>query len=97
MIIELKITNLNDWAIIQPLLKRLKISFIQKEVEQFFVAEEPAVLYNDKETTPLFTERPATQPDLLMENAVVWSPFDAYDAAEVLLQAMKNNTSSTTN
>lgn len=47
MIIELKITNLSDWAI---------------------------------------------QPDILMENAVVWSPYEAYDAAEVLLQAMKNNT-----
>jgi hypothetical protein len=31
IIVELKITNPKDWAIIQPLLKRLKISFTQKE------------------------------------------------------------------
>ena len=53
LIIELKIKNLSDWAIIQPLLKRLKISFIQK--------------------------------------MPIWSPYDSYDAAEILLQAMKNN------
>ena len=45
LIIELKIKNLSDWAIIQPLLKRLKISFvqkpIQKEVEQNQMASEP--------------------------------------------------------
>ena len=29
LIVELKITNLSDWAIIQPLLKRLKINFVQ--------------------------------------------------------------------
>ena len=53
LIIELKITNLSDWAIIQPLLKRLKISFVQK--------------------------------------MPIWSPYDSYDAAEILLHAMKNN------
>jgi hypothetical protein len=49
MIIELKITNLNDWAIIQPLLKRLKISFVQKDMEQNLIAEEPATLYATNE------------------------------------------------
>jgi hypothetical protein len=49
MIIELKITNLSDWAIIQPLLNRLKIAFVQKEEEQVFSMEEAAVLYKKKE------------------------------------------------
>lgn len=93
MIIELKITNLSDWAIIQPLLKRLKIPFVQKDTEQPFTAEESAILYKKKESDISLTK----QPDILMENAVVWSPYDAYDAAEVLLEAMKNNTNSTTN
>ena len=32
LIIELKIKNLKDWDIIQPLLQRLRISFTKKEV-----------------------------------------------------------------
>jgi hypothetical protein len=45
MVIELKITNLNDWAIIQPLLNRLKIAFVQKDIVQAPVAEESFYLY----------------------------------------------------
>lgn len=40
LIIELKIKNPSDWAMLQPLLKRLKIRFIQKnEVSQQSVKE----------------------------------------------------------
>ena len=84
LIIELKITNLSDWAIIQPLLKRLKISFvqkpIQKEIEQNQMASELAVLYSESST--LFQQESETP---------IWSPYDSYDAAEILLNAMKNN------
>ena len=84
LIIELKITNLSDWAIIQPLLKRLKISFVQKPVqkviEQNQLASEPPVHYSDASTA--FQQESQTP---------IWSPYDSYDAAEILLQAMKNN------
>ena len=40
LIIELKIKNPSDWAMLQPLLKRLRIRFIQKnEVPQELVKE----------------------------------------------------------
>ena len=91
LIIELKITNLSDWAIIQPLLRRLKITFIQKETQQIFIAE-PITAYTQKERVTEFVEQPPiSQSDTLVENAYIWSPYDAYDAAEVLLEAMKNN------
>ena len=90
LIIELKITNLSDWAIIQPLLRRLKITFIQKETQQTFIAE-PITAYTQKERVIEFVEQPVNQSDTLVENAYIWSPYDAYDAAEVLLEAMKNN------
>ena len=41
LIVELKITNLSDWAIIQPLLKRLKIAFVQKNTAQTSIVVEP--------------------------------------------------------
>ena len=50
LIVELKITNISDWAIIQPLLKRLKIHFVQKDTEQTSMVGESAVLYEKKET-----------------------------------------------
>jgi hypothetical protein len=81
LIIELKITNVSDWAIIQPLLKRLKIPFVQKTLP--------------KETLLTAQKQVTTTTDAhLMQGesqAVVWSPYDAYDAADVLLQALKNN------
>lgn len=87
--IELTINNLNDWTIIQLLLKRLKISFVQKETERVSVVQEPAaVLYNKQEAKPTLSE-------IIVENPVVWSPYDAYDAANILLEAIKNNTPST--
>ena len=88
MRIELTINNLNDWAIIQPLLKRLSIPFVQKETARVSIVEEPAVAYNKKEITPILS-------DIIVENPVVWSPYDAYDAANILLEAIKNNTPST--
>ena len=90
LIVELKITNLSDWAIIQPLLQRLKITFVQKETPQTFIAE-PIVAYTQKEHVTEFVEQPISQLDTLVENTYIWSPYDAYDAAEVLLKAMKNN------
>lgn len=41
LVIELKIKNLNDWTIIQPLLKRLRISFVQKSIESQPSPKEP--------------------------------------------------------
>ncbi len=82
LIIELKITNLGDWAIIQPLLKRLKIPFVQKplqkEIEQLIVQKQVA---NDIDAQLIQGE----------SKAIVWSPYDAYVAADVLLKALKNN------
>jgi hypothetical protein len=40
LIIELKIKNLRDWEIIQPLLQRLRISFTKKEIYQAVSQEE---------------------------------------------------------
>lgn len=81
LIIELKITNLGDWAIIQPLLKRLKISFVQKSLQ--------------KEIEPITQKQIADDADVHLiqgeSKAIVWSPYDSYDAADVLLQALKNN------
>ena len=39
VIIELKIKNPSDWEIIQPLLRRLKISFTKKEIQPTDVKE----------------------------------------------------------
>lgn len=50
LIIELKITNISDWAIIKPLLQRLKIPFIQKETEQVSTLGESSIVYGKKET-----------------------------------------------
>jgi hypothetical protein len=68
LIIELKISNLNDWIIIQPLLKRLKIPFVQKQVEQG-----------------------VDFPLEIIEDETIWSPYDSFDAAATLLQAIESN------
>jgi hypothetical protein len=34
LVIELNINNLSDWAIIKPLLERLKIKFVQKNEQK---------------------------------------------------------------
>jgi hypothetical protein len=86
MVIELKITNLSDWAIIQPLLQRLKIAFVQKDSEHISVAEESVFLYKKTEITTPLTEKVPIQPHIVMEDAVIWSPYDAYEAAEILLK-----------
>lgn len=59
LIIELKITNINDWAIIRPLLQRLKIHFVQKDTEQTSILGESTILYGKKETMSELTPRRA--------------------------------------
>ncbi len=44
LVVELNIKNAGDWAIIQPLLKRLKIHFVQKNVTPQPIATEPTQL-----------------------------------------------------
>lgn len=44
VVVELKITNPSDWAIIERLLKRLKISFVQKIVTPQHKPKEQTVL-----------------------------------------------------
>jgi hypothetical protein len=81
LVIELKISNPTDWAMLQHLLQRLKIPFVQKAPAALPEIAVPA-------RSPLFAPlSKGDQPSILD----VWSPFDAYDAADVLLQAMKNN------
>jgi hypothetical protein len=84
MIVELKITNPSDWAIIQPLLKRLKIAFVEKEESLNNMAQKPDAVYYTKEQkleTLIQSE----------ETAYVWSPYDSFGAAEILLDALKKN------
>jgi hypothetical protein len=40
LVVELKIENPNDWATIERLLKRLKVSFVRKSVELPVVSKE---------------------------------------------------------
>jgi hypothetical protein len=81
LVIELKISNPTDWAMLQHLLHRLKIPFVQKV---------PTAL-PDSSISTIATQLPpffkGEQPTIMD----VWSPFDAYDAADILLQAMKTN------
>ncbi len=44
LVVELKIENPNDWATIERLLKRLKVSFIQKSVELPVVSKEQKLI-----------------------------------------------------
>jgi hypothetical protein len=82
LIIELKIANVSDWAIIQPLLKRLKIPFVQKSFQKE-IEQNPKI---QNENLPDFSSSLQGE-----SKAIAWSPYDSYDAAEVLLQALKNN------
>ena len=97
LVIELKINNPSDWAILQPLLKRLKISFIQRfiqtETEQNSSTQEKQIL-NISNTTQLSNDFRVFQTSLQGDKAVVWSPYDAYDAADILLETMKTNQNS---
>jgi hypothetical protein len=82
LIVELKITNLSDWIMLQPLLQRLQIAFVQK-------TEIPPVSgVTNPSQTALFE-------DFQGKSIPIWSPYEAQDAAEILLQAMKNNSNST--
>ena len=44
VVVELKINNPSDWAIIERLLKRLKISFVKKNVAHLHKPKEQTVL-----------------------------------------------------
>ncbi|MEO0041560.1 MAG: hypothetical protein RL329_1008 [Bacteroidota bacterium] len=85
LVIELKITNPTDWAMLQHLLQRLKIPFVQKGQN----ALHPSVI-----TAPITPVTPF-QTELLPQEVLVWSPYDAYDAADLLLETMKNNSNLT--
>ena len=82
LIVELKITNLSDWAIIQPLLKRLKINFVQKTIQKESDQNLPFVQTQ--------TAGNALLASLQQTPAEVWSPYDSHKAAESLLQLLNN-------
>jgi hypothetical protein len=84
MIVELKIANPSDWAIIQPLLKRLKIAFVEKEESSSNMVQEPEAMYYTKEQKL----ESLIQSE---ETAYVWSPYGSFEAAEILLDALKKN------
>jgi hypothetical protein len=44
LVVELKINNLSDWAIIERLLKRLKVNFVQKNVETPTISKEQTLI-----------------------------------------------------
>jgi hypothetical protein len=44
LVVELKINNLSDWAIIERLLKRLKVNFVQKNVEVPTISKEQTLI-----------------------------------------------------
>lgn len=83
LIIELKITNLSDWAIIQPLLQRLKIHFVQKPLHR---ENEQIQSTHDNPT-----EADALKALQLSSPATVWSAYDSPKAAETLLQLLDNS------
>lgn len=83
LIVELKITNLSDWAIIQPLLKRLKIHFVQKNMLK--ESEQSSSIIETQSTADALMALKQQSP------AEVWSPFDSHKAAESLLQLLNNS------
>lgn len=44
LVVELKINNLSDWTIIERLLKRLKVKFVQRNVEVPTVSKEQTAI-----------------------------------------------------
>jgi hypothetical protein len=44
LVVELKINNLSDWAIIERLLKHLKVDFVQKNVEMPTTSKEQTLI-----------------------------------------------------
>ncbi len=83
LVVELKITNLSDWAIIQPLLKRLKIHFVQKPLQR----ENEQFQSIDDTKTDTAKLKTLQQPS----PATVWSAYDSPKAAETLLQLLENS------
>jgi hypothetical protein len=84
LIIELKITNISDWAIIKPLLQRLKIHFVQKTIQKE-IEQSPSFVQTQTETNALLTSLQQQSP------AEVWSPYDSHKAAKSLLQMLNNS------
>ena len=83
LVIELKITNISDWAIIRPLLQRLKIHFVQKTVQK--ESEQSLPFVQTQTETHLLNSLQELSP------AEVWSPYDSHKAAESLLQLLNNS------
>ncbi len=83
LIIELRISNINDWAIIQPLLKRLKIHFVQKTFQK----------QNDQSQSIPDVQKDVAVLQALQQHppAIVWSAYDSPKAAETLLQLLDNS------
>lgn len=83
LIIELRISNINDWAIIQPLLKRLKIHFVQKTIQK----------ENDQSQSISDAQKDVDVLQALQQHApaIVWSAYDSPKAAETLLQLLDNS------
>ncbi len=83
LIIELKITNVSDWAIIQPLLQRLKIHFVQK-----------TALRENAKIQPLIDAQTEVDTLLTLQEhspAIVWSAYDSPKAADSLLQLLNDS------
>jgi hypothetical protein len=83
LIVELKITNLRDWAIIQPLLQRLKIHFVQKTIQKDN-EQNLSIIETQKEDDALLTLQKQSP-------AIVWSAYDSPKAAETLMQLLENS------
>jgi hypothetical protein len=81
LIIELRISNISDWAIIQPLLKRLKIAFTQKS--ETAIPEPSSQMLTDVEKESLIQS---------MNGGFVWSQYDAHEAADILSEILKKET-----
>ena len=88
MTIELKINNPQDWAVLYPLLQRLKIAFIEKHEEQTAIVEEPKTFYTTKDKKLETILQSA-------EVAYIWSPYDAYEAADILADVLENHKKNT--
>jgi hypothetical protein len=70
LIVELKITNISDWAAIQPLLHRLKIPFVQRTSLREVAQIPDAIDADAAALLALQRESPA----------FVWSPYGSDDA-----------------
>ena len=83
LIIELRISNVQDWAIIQPLLKRLKIHFVQRTIHK----------ENDQSLPVSESQKDVDALQDLQQHtpATVWSAYDSPKAAHTLLQLLDDS------